>query len=355
MDSLGEFLKEQRLKLKVNLNQIAKDTNISIKYLEAIENDEYSAFPGEAYLKGFLRTYCKYISLDPDEVINKYDRIKIAETPTPIEKLIPKPKTNLKSMLIIAGIVIVPIILISLVVIIGKSFSRQITENRKINEKKAVEKKVFELLEPGSKVTFDLKENNQIIMNSGNGNVAYKVKELTKDYVKLFDDKENYIMLFKDKLKEIDFDNNNVYDAGILLNSWDTDEANITFNLYATGAVAASNTIQTLATADSEVLYKKTNIEDIKLSIKTNSGTYIKYKADDNNEIETFYNPNIDLKIEAKNRLIVWLSNAGAVTFNLKDMNKTYTPGNAGEVAVKVLEWKKNNTGEFELQIGSLN
>jgi len=355
MDSLGEYLKEQRLKLKVNLNQIAKDTNISIKYLEAIENDEYSAFPGEAYLKGFLRTYCKYISLDPDEVINKYDRIKIAETPTPIEKLIPKPNSKIKSILIIMGIIIIPLFITGLIFIIGKSYSRQISENKKKIEKKAIEKKVFEILEPGSKVTFDLKVNNTIIMKSANSNVTYKVKQLINNYVMLTDNEDNDLMLFRDKLKEIDFDKNNVYDAGILVNNWDSETANITFSLYSNETTLASNTLQPLVALNNEVLFKKINIEDIKLNIKTNTGTYIKYRADDNNEVETFYNPNIDLKIEAKNRLIVWLSNAGAVTFNLKDLTKEYIPGYPGEIVVKVLEWKKNNSGEFELQIGSLN
>ncbi|MBN2545342.1 MAG: helix-turn-helix domain-containing protein [Spirochaetes bacterium] len=354
MDSLGEYLKEERLKLKVNLHQIAKETNISLKYLEAIENDEYSAFPGEAYLKGFLRTYCRYIGLDPDEVINKYDRIKIAETPTPIEKLIPKPTSNLKSIIIIMILIIVPLIIAGMILIVHKSYSGQISDNKKKIEKKTVEKKVFEILEPGSKVTFDLKVNNTIIMKSENGNVIYKIKQINP-YVIITDNQANDHILFQDKLKDIDFDNNNINDVGLLLNNWDNETANITFSLYSLETALAANTLQPINAVDNEVLLKKDIIEDIKLNIKTISGTYIKYKTDDHDEVETFYNPNTDLKIEAKNRLIVWLSNAGSATFNLKDIAKEYIPGNPGEIAVKVLEWKKNNSGEYELQIGSLN
>ena len=70
MDSLGKFLKETRINLDISLGQIAKDTNIAKKYLEAIENEEYSIFPGDTYLKGFLRSYCEYLKLDPNEIIS---------------------------------------------------------------------------------------------------------------------------------------------------------------------------------------------------------------------------------------------------------------------------------------------
>jgi len=356
MDSLGDFLKEERLKLKVNLNQIAKDTNIPIKYLEAIENDEYSAFPGEAYLKGFLRTYCKYINLDPDEIVNKYDRIKIAETPTPIEKLIPKPRANIKPAAVFAAIIIIPILITMLIIFAtGKNKNNNtVVKIEKQKKKKDTEKKVFEISEPGSKSTFDLRINNIIALKIGENIVHFKIKQINP-YVILTDKDEKEYILFQEKTKDVDIDNNLVNDAGFLLNHWDNEKANVTINLYSGEGSAADENKLVYNTQNSEIIYKKENPEDIRLNLKTNTAAFIKYKIDDNDDVENYYNSNSDVKIEAKKKMIIWLSNAGAVTFNFKDASKEYKPGNPGEVIVKLLEWKRNTNGEFELQIASLN
>jgi len=64
MESLGAILKEAREKTKISIDRIADETRISKKYLEALENEEFSKLSREAYLKGFLRTYCNYLHLN---------------------------------------------------------------------------------------------------------------------------------------------------------------------------------------------------------------------------------------------------------------------------------------------------
>jgi hypothetical protein len=72
---------------KANMKDVSKDTNIVVKYLEALENEEFDKFPSETYLLGFLRSYAEYLRLDADELIQAYKGYKIGESSTPLEEL----------------------------------------------------------------------------------------------------------------------------------------------------------------------------------------------------------------------------------------------------------------------------
>ncbi len=70
--SFGRWLRRQREVRKIALREVAETTNISIRYLEALEDDRFEALPAPVFAKGFLREYARYVGLDPDEVVNNY-------------------------------------------------------------------------------------------------------------------------------------------------------------------------------------------------------------------------------------------------------------------------------------------
>lgn len=70
--SFGRWLRRQREVRKIALREVADTTNISIRYLEALEDDRFEALPAPVFAKGFLREYARYVGLDPDEVVNHY-------------------------------------------------------------------------------------------------------------------------------------------------------------------------------------------------------------------------------------------------------------------------------------------
>lgn len=77
--SLGQRLKAEREKMEATWEDIYQDTRIPVRYLEAIENDDFESMPSEGVLKGFVRNYAKFLKLDPDEIIeqlNKTDPLK---------------------------------------------------------------------------------------------------------------------------------------------------------------------------------------------------------------------------------------------------------------------------------------
>jgi len=71
-ESFGTWLRQQREMREIHLNEIADRTKISLRYLRAMEQDNFELLPGHVFVKGFLREYAKYVGLNPDEVVNFY-------------------------------------------------------------------------------------------------------------------------------------------------------------------------------------------------------------------------------------------------------------------------------------------
>jgi len=70
--SFGGWLRRQREMRQIALREIADATKISLRYLEAFEQDRFDVLPAPVFAKGFLREYARYVGLDPDEVVNAY-------------------------------------------------------------------------------------------------------------------------------------------------------------------------------------------------------------------------------------------------------------------------------------------
>lgn len=70
--SFGNWLRRERELRQVSLREISDETKISIRYLEALEEDRFDILPGTVFAKGFLRQYARYVGLDGDEVVNSY-------------------------------------------------------------------------------------------------------------------------------------------------------------------------------------------------------------------------------------------------------------------------------------------
>ncbi len=70
--SLGAWLRHQREARGVSLREIADASKISLRYLEALEQDRFDVLPAPVFARGFLREYARVVGLDPDEAVNLY-------------------------------------------------------------------------------------------------------------------------------------------------------------------------------------------------------------------------------------------------------------------------------------------
>jgi len=76
MASIGPKLQEARLKKGLSLERIADGTNISIRFLSKLENDDFTGFPGETYITGFIRNYAEYLGMDFKAILASYRGIE---------------------------------------------------------------------------------------------------------------------------------------------------------------------------------------------------------------------------------------------------------------------------------------
>jgi cytoskeletal protein RodZ len=86
-ESLGQFLRRTRKEQGLSFEEAVESTKISPNNLRALEEDDYANLPADAFVNGFYGIYARYLSLDPEEIRNRYNQQK---------KLLPK-KANKRS------------------------------------------------------------------------------------------------------------------------------------------------------------------------------------------------------------------------------------------------------------------
>jgi len=103
--SFGEELRREREIRGISLKEIADATKISKRFLEAIERNDHNTLPAPVFTRGFIREYSRYLGLNCDEIVNRYnyaaagdDRIeksphleRLAHREPPDKKGIPPP------------------------------------------------------------------------------------------------------------------------------------------------------------------------------------------------------------------------------------------------------------------------
>jgi cytoskeleton protein RodZ len=71
--SMGSYLRAARRRRRVSIERAAEDTKIRADFLMRMESDEFD-FLAAAYVRGFLRTYARYLRVDPEPLLAEFDR-----------------------------------------------------------------------------------------------------------------------------------------------------------------------------------------------------------------------------------------------------------------------------------------
>ncbi len=91
MGSFGENLRRERDVRGVSLREIAEGTKISVRFLQALEEDRLDVLPGGLFPRAFVRQYALVLGLDPDKLVTDFVAAH-GETPAPERKLVPVPE-----------------------------------------------------------------------------------------------------------------------------------------------------------------------------------------------------------------------------------------------------------------------
>ena len=74
MTTVGEILKNARIKKNLELIVVEKATRIRLKFLLALENDDFEKLPPGTFAKGFIKNYAGFLNLPIEETLAFYRR-----------------------------------------------------------------------------------------------------------------------------------------------------------------------------------------------------------------------------------------------------------------------------------------
>ena len=74
MSALGEQFRAAREARGLSLSEVAEQIRIRSVYLAEIEAENWSAIGVPVYIRGFLRTYARFLGLDPEEAVAEFNK-----------------------------------------------------------------------------------------------------------------------------------------------------------------------------------------------------------------------------------------------------------------------------------------
>ncbi len=88
---VGERLRRARVEKGLELTDIARETRVPLRHLDAIENDAHDSLPALTYSIGFVKTFARFVGLSPEEMAAQFkaETSKVAHVPQtmPLEPL----------------------------------------------------------------------------------------------------------------------------------------------------------------------------------------------------------------------------------------------------------------------------
>lgn len=69
----GEYLRKRREEKGLTHAAVGAALHLTVHYVKALEGDDYGKLPGLTFVKGYLRSYARFLGADVDKVIAQFD------------------------------------------------------------------------------------------------------------------------------------------------------------------------------------------------------------------------------------------------------------------------------------------
>ena len=369
MESIGKHLRQCREQRGLNIDQIARETNISRHYLVALEEDRYDVFPAEPYVIGFLRNYGDHLGLDTEDLINKYRTLKIQEQPAPLEELIRKPRAPLPLGYVWLGAGVIGVLLVGFLVLpplfgFLANLPRALTSAGPDHQPR-----VYTLTAKDKNLDQRLYTGDAIAVEVGGQTVSLPLTSIA-DETALGD----YKFHLGDELF-IDVNGDGVQDLRVLLKDVTPTDVNrgaefavermtATTGNLATGPLSVGDEMKPgLAAAGSSsgavegkpiVILQDVPSKPFTVDVVFRGYALFRYVVDDNRREENFFHKGDTVRIDASRKIKLWISDAGAFSGKVNQSND-FEIGHAGEVVARSIEWAKDNAGKVILVANPMN
>ncbi len=376
MEPIGQKFKDARKEKGLFIEQVSRETNISKKYIEAIEEERFGDFPGEAYITGFLRSYAGYLGLNVEEIITIYKNTKLQEQPVPQELFEPKPRFPM--IPVAAGIAVLLAVSAGLIVFLnGRGLSgdgtKVVREKAPVSDTKGKsDGKEYEMTSSfierrfaeGDTVVVRYRElpyriiiektGEQVTLSLPTGSVDLaKGRELLAD---LDSDSSNDIRIL---VREIDaqgkgavlkFDRNT--EAPAVVSSGISSEEELS-NVSAAAVAAVVSPAVPASTLTSrkqaeKVIFESENMLPFTINLTFRGYCLMRYESDGGRREERYFHKGDTFRLDVSKSIKIWLSNASSVSAAVNNID--YSFGSAGSVSAKIIRWSEKPGGGYAVK-----
>lgn len=361
MDSYGEILRSAREAKGVDRETAARETSITLSFVVGIEEEDDNAFPGEAYMQGFMRNYAEYLGVNPETVITLYKNKKLQEAPIP-DELYVQDKPVYFWPLICGGAAFLVIAVIVVLLVFSKL--KKDNDGSQVVVEKDNKIKKYELTDKA--LSTRVYKGDQFIFPSDQGNVVLTVNDTLSAFGLDCPVGTLYTDLAEESELDIDGDSN-------------TDLIVYVSDISATNASRGAQ-VRILKRGEG-VFFSAVNQEDIPFATElgtnhkqlvilednraypfTINGSFrgsceFRYKIDRRDAVGAYFTSGEVATITANNGVRLWMSNCNTVKFGIVADSKSYDLeiGKAGQVLAEDIKWIKDTDGKYKLVVIELD
>ncbi|MCB0037118.1 MAG: helix-turn-helix domain-containing protein, partial [Anaerolineales bacterium] len=83
MDEIGSILRDAREMKGLTIAEVHENLRISKKYIVALEEGRYEALPSQTHVRGYLNKYARFLGLQADPLLERYEALKQQRPLTP--------------------------------------------------------------------------------------------------------------------------------------------------------------------------------------------------------------------------------------------------------------------------------
>jgi cytoskeletal protein RodZ len=366
VESLGVKLQAARSAKGYTIEQVCRDTNIMSRYLEALEKEDFSVFPAESYLLGFLRNYGEYLGLDTEALLANYRALKIQELPVPVDQL-------LRSPLQIGKIIRILAIILAVLGLGGGGFyyfsTRPAPAAGAAPEPRAAAEYVLE----GTFLESRLYRGDSVLVSLNDEQYRLELANLEETLTIGFPSGRQVIMdlgqeagvdLNEDGRPDIritaaDFVKTDSA-AGALLR-FDVEHVPDSIESVVPGQAGTEAGRPENAPAAGPVVFTSPYAYPFTLEVSFQGYCMFRWEIlgerDRRDRNERYFQRSDALNIQAQNGIRMWVSNAAAVKLQVIGGGRTVPLdiGGAGEVVVADIRWARDEGGRFRLALSRLD
>jgi cytoskeletal protein RodZ len=363
VESLGNKLRSARESKGCDYGQVGRETNIAIRYIEALEKEDFSQFPGEPYVLGFLRNYGDYLGLDVNELMALYRNLRIQEEPVPVEQLLRSP-ISLRKIVVIVLICVFTAALIAGAVwfFLFRQPADPVTET--------ITRTPVQYTLDSDSLERRFYENDSVLVPFDNDTFLISLADIT-DTVNIDSPVGDFPLDLSD-VKDIDINGDGIPEISITIidvTKNDPEKGSlIRFDKFSPDTLPALDSEMidmanpenvgpgesaVLETSNNVVLLSSPTAYPFTLQSSFENFCMFRWESDSRNREERYFRRDEVQNIQAQNGIRLWASNANAVNMQLITGGRTIAVdlGGPGEVVAADIRWVRGNDGRFTLNL----